>query len=68
VLSEVDCHTFCPLRMVSPVNSNCPSTVTTLLGTGGALLIALYPTLPSTAKEISITKPNAIHNFLYCMK
>src|SRR6266496_2386341 len=64
----VDCQTFCPLRMFSPVKSTRPSADTTLLGIGGPLLIALYPTPPSTAKEISMTNPNAIHSFLYCIK
>src|SRR5208337_5545200 len=35
----------------------CPSVVVTLDGIGGPLLIALYPTLPRTANEASMTRP-----------
>src|SRR5438876_5324021 len=63
----MDCHTFCPSRMVSPLKSTRPSELTTSDGIGGALLRTLIPTPPRTAKEMVSTSPRAIHNFRYDM-
>src|SRR6185437_5716679 len=63
----VDCHTFWPSRMYSPVNSTRPSAVTTLSGIGGPEWMVLYPTPPSTANDAAMTTPSAIHNLRYDM-
>src|SRR6266567_6990560 len=63
----IDCQTFCPSRMVSPLNNNVPSAVTTLPGIGGAFLIPLYPTPPSTPNETTRITAKVIQSFLNCM-
>src|SRR5216117_1448473 len=63
----MDCHTFCPSRMVSPSKSTRPSELTTSDGIGGALLRTLIPTPPRTVKEMVSTSPRAIHSFRYDM-